>query len=96
MTSVQFGSPWAVDTPMRQEDLLEVLRQRPFQPFRIHVPDGIAYEIRHPELVLVGRSKAVVFFADPHQPPPAFDKYETVALLHITRLEPIETLASSN
>ena len=81
---------------MRLEDLLEVLRQRPFQPFRIHVSDGIIYEVRHPELVLVGRSKAVVFFPDPRRPPPAFDKYETVSLLHITRLEPIESLASSN
>jgi hypothetical protein len=44
----------------------------------------------------VGRSKAVVFFPDPRRPPPAFDKYETVSLLHITRLEPIESLASSN
>lgn len=81
---------------MRQEDLIEVLRQRPFQPFRIHLSDGIIYEVRHPELVLVGRSKAVVFFPDSRKPPPAFETYETIALLHITRLEPIETLASSN
>ena len=81
---------------MRQEDLIEVLRQRPFQPFRIHLSDGIIYEVRHPELVLVGRSKAIVFFPDPRQPPPAFERYETVALLHITRLEPIEAMASSN
>ena len=80
---------------MRQEHLIELLRQRPFQPFRIHVSDGIVYEAHHPELVLVGRSKAVVFLPDPRRPPQAFDRYETVALLHITRLELIESLASS-
>jgi len=81
---------------MRQEDLIEVLRQRPFHPFRIHLSDGIIYEVRHPELVLVGRSTAVVFFPDPRKPPPAFERYDTIALLHMTRLEPLETLAPSN
>ena len=80
---------------MRQEDLLEVLRQRPFVPFRIHVTDGIVYEVRHPELVLVGRSRAVVFFPDPRRPPPAFDRFDMVSLLHITRLEPMDSLTSS-
>jgi hypothetical protein len=80
---------------MRQEDLIEFLRQRPFQAFRIHVSDGIVYEVHHPELVLVSRSKTVVFFPDPRRPPPAFDRYETVALLDITRLERVESLASS-
>jgi len=55
---------------MRQEDLIEVLRQRPSQPFRIHLSDGIIYEFAS-RAGLAGRSKAVVFFPDPRKPPPA-------------------------
>ncbi len=39
-----------------------MLRKRPFQMFRIHVTDGTVYEIRHPEMMVVGRTKALVFF----------------------------------
>jgi hypothetical protein len=75
---------------MSQQDLLEMLRHRPFQPFRIYVSDGTVYEIRHPEMMLVGRTKALVFFPPEGLPLPALDHYEAVALLHITRLEPVE------
>jgi hypothetical protein len=75
---------------MSQHDLLEMVRQRPFHPFRIHVSDGTVYEIRHPEMMVVGRSKALVFFPPEGLPLPALDRYEAVALLHITRLEPVE------
>jgi hypothetical protein len=78
---------------MSQQDLLEMLRHRPFQAFRIHVSDGTAYEIRHPEMMVVGRSKALVIFPPEGIPLPAIDRYEAVALLHITRLEPVEISA---
>jgi hypothetical protein len=34
---------------MRPEDILERLRARPFQPFRLYLSDGAIYEIRHAE-----------------------------------------------
>lgn len=79
---------------MSQQDLLEMLRHRPFQAFRIHVSDGTVYEIRHPEMMVVGRTKALVFFPPEGIPLPAMDRYEAVALLHITRLEPVEASAA--
>lgn len=78
---------------MSQQDLLEVLRHRPFQPFRIHLSDGSTYEIRHPEMLIVGRTKALVFFPPAGMSLPAMDRYEAVSLLHITRLEPVENSA---
>jgi hypothetical protein len=74
---------------MSQQDLLDMLRQRPFQALRIHVSDGTVYEIRHPEMMVVGRIKALVFIPPEGMHPPAIDRYEAVALLHITRLEPV-------
>ena len=41
---------------MRPDDLRRLLQQRPFRPFRLWVLETTAYEIRHPELVLLGRS----------------------------------------
>ena len=74
---------------MRPEDIHRVLRQRPFQPFRIHLSNGTAYDIRHPELVVVGRSTLFIGIPAPDLPIPAYDDYALVALLHINHLEPL-------
>jgi hypothetical protein len=79
---------------MSRDDLLQFLRQKPFVPFRIQVSDGTEFDVRHPELVLVDRTKAMIFFPAPDQPPPAFERFEVVALLHITRLVPLESAAA--
>ncbi|MGL4464630.1 MAG: hypothetical protein ACRC1K_20960 [Planctomycetia bacterium] len=76
---------------MSQTDVLAFLQKRPFQPFRIHVSDGTEFEIRHPEMMMVGRTSAMVFYPPSGLNLPAYDRYESVALVHITRLEPLET-----
>lgn len=38
---------------MFAEDILAVLRKRPFVPFRIHAHGGLTYDIHHPDCVLV-------------------------------------------
>jgi hypothetical protein len=45
---------------MRPEDLLELLRAKPFEPFRLHLSDGAAYEIRHRDFAIVQRSKITI------------------------------------
>lgn len=75
---------------MRQNDLLEALRRRPFQPFAIHLSDGTVYAITHPEVVMLGPSAAMIFFPPPDKAPPAYERSETVALSHIVRLVPGE------
>ena len=45
---------------MRPDDIRNFLNRRPFQPFRITLTDGRNYEVRHPELVMVGRSSIVI------------------------------------
>ena len=80
---------------MGQDDLIKVRKDAPFRPFRIHLSDGRSLEVRHSELVLVGRRTAYVFFPSPHRPPPTFDDYQVVALRQITTLEPLEPSPSS-
>jgi len=69
---------------MRPEDLLEQLRRRPFEPFRMHMTDGRFYDIVHPEAVLVLRSRAIIGLRpDPTTNIP--DQSEQIALLHVVR-----------
>jgi len=73
---------------MGANDLLETLGVRPFEPFRLVMTDGAAYDIRHPDLLWVGaRSVMVGLAADPASP--LWERSVRVDLLHIVRLEPL-------
>jgi hypothetical protein len=76
---------------MRPTDLLRWLVQQPFRPFRLLVTTGLAYEVRHPELVLVGRSTVTLEFPGSQFPIPAANRVIVLALIHIVQLELLET-----
>jgi len=77
---------------MPPEDLMQALDRRPFVRFRIYVSDGTVYDIRHPELVLLGLRSAVIGIpASPDHR--LYTRAETVALSHVVRLEPVEEAA---
>lgn len=78
---------------MGRDDVLRVLLERSFQPFRMHLSTGIVYEIRHPDLIYVGRS-ALLVGVPPVGQSGVFGKQDTLALLHLVRFEPIEIPAS--
>jgi hypothetical protein len=75
---------------MRPEDVRGLLQRRPFQPFRITLTDGRVYEVRHPELALVGRSTVVIGLPAPGDPEPVYDRFVWVSLMHIMQMEPSE------
>ncbi|HEV3257041.1 MAG TPA: hypothetical protein VG013_09195 [Gemmataceae bacterium] len=72
---------------MRPDDIHDVLRQRPFQPFRLHLSNGRTYDVRHPELVAVGRTTMFIGKPAPDLPAPTYDGYDIVALLQINDIE---------
>jgi hypothetical protein len=72
---------------MPPEELIRHLRERPFRPFRIHLTDTTAYDIRHPDRVVVGRHFFVIGIGASQDPAQPVDRFETVALLHVVRLE---------
>jgi hypothetical protein len=74
---------------MRPDDLLEWRRAVPFRPFRICLNSGRTYDIRHPEMLRVGRSYVNIysFSGEPVEP---HEHMEMVSLLLIERIEPIE------
>ena len=76
---------------MPPEDIVEALKRKPFEPFRIYLSDGTVYDIRHPDLVMVGLESIVIGFAAPgERPEPLYGRYTIVALSHVVRLEPAE------
>ncbi len=77
---------------MRPNDLLRVLRRQPFESFRICLVDGTVYEVRHPDQVVVNRSTIDVAGTIADLPRPLAERNVIVALLHISRLEPIESV----
>jgi hypothetical protein len=79
---------------MEPEQLSEVLHQKPFEPFRMVMTDGKGFEIRHPDLLMVGRRTVIVgLTGDPAHT--YFERTVKVDLLHIIRLEPLGAAPSS-
>lgn len=74
---------------MRPEDIIGLLRAYPFEPFRIYVSDGASFDVRHPEMVIVERSKVLVGVPGKKGLKAPVEKTVNVALVHITRTEPI-------
>ena len=75
---------------MTPNDVLQALRRRPFEAFRIQVSDGSTYEVRHPELVMVGLGSLSIGIQVAEQPLPVYQRVETVSLRHVVKLIPLE------
>ena len=80
---------------MPLQELLNARRRRPFAPFRIHLMDGSSYEVRHPDLVMPGARSVAVGLPGGTLPEGVYERIIILALVHITRLEPIDTPAAS-
>lgn len=76
---------------MAPQDLVAALRRQPFLPFKLTLTEGSTYEVRHPELCMVGRRSAVIGFSTPGDPDLLYDRRVDVDLLHIVKLEPLES-----
>lgn len=38
---------------MQPDDVTELFRQQPFQPFKVHLNNGSIFEVRHPEQAML-------------------------------------------
>ena len=79
---------------MRPEELIGLLRNRPFVPLRIHMTDGHTYEIPHPEVMMVLRSYSVIGLRpDPGTGVP--ERAEFCTLIPIVRVEELPPMATA-
>jgi hypothetical protein len=79
---------------LRPDDMLKLLQKRPFEPFRIYLTDSKTYDIKHPELVITGERFLIVGEPRPGKNGAVAASYDTVTLMHIVRLEPINLTAA--
>ena len=75
---------------MHPDQFVKFLQQRPFQPFRITLSNGVTYDVRHPELVMVGRSYIAIGVLPPSGTGPLIERLVTVSLIHVVQVEPLE------
>ena len=45
---------------MNRETIQELLQRRPFEPFTIHMTNGERFEVRHPEMAMLLKTKLIV------------------------------------
>ncbi len=80
---------------MRAEELVELLRKRPFQPLRLHLTEGTPYDIRPPDNIMVLRQRVDIGVpADPESG--VMDRVNYCSLLHVVRVEELPPAQSSN
>lgn len=73
---------------MRLDEIRAALRRVPFEPFRIHLTSGQAYDVRHPEFAAVTRHSVYVGLPMTDEEVP--DRMVQCDLVHVVALEPID------
>ena len=76
------------------DDVQRRLHEQPFGPLRIVTTTGNAYDIQHPDLVLVGRRFLIVGLPSAENPSQA-EQVTRVSLLHVTELQDLPSAGST-
>jgi hypothetical protein len=79
---------------MAPTELLPHLQRRPFVPFRIVSSDAKNYDIRHPEMVMILPTAAMVAYPN-EQVPGTYLRVDFVSMFHIVRIEMPDAAPSS-
>lgn len=72
----------------RSEELRQLLRQRPFQPFRVHLADGRVFDVPRSDMTLVGETFFVIGYPEVNVPDPFADDWVILEMADIQRIEP--------
>jgi hypothetical protein len=73
---------------MRQEDLRRLLERQPCPRLRLHLSNGIVFEINDPDLVVLGRSTVEILLP----PDGAGEREAIINLLHVIWIEVLPPL----
>ncbi len=72
---------------MTMKKLVEYVSAEPFRPFRIRMASGHSFDIRHSEMILVGRTSAKIYTATE---PEGADKWYDVSMMLMEIVEPLD------
>jgi hypothetical protein len=73
---------------MTARKVVEYVAAEPFRPFRIRVASGYAFEIRHPEMILVRRTSVRVYTATGAD---QNERWHDASLMLMETIEPHDT-----
>lgn len=79
---------------MTSEEMKDLIKRKPFQPFRVHLHDGRHYDVVNPEFNLVSRRMILIDFPDPEGKHPFADDGEYVDLDLIKSVEMLPSPAA--
>jgi len=77
------------------QEILRYIQAEPFRPFRIHMASGRKFDIKHPEMIRVGR-KDLVIFSLVSDDPRIHDDLDTVSLVLIESISHLDGVAAHN
>jgi hypothetical protein len=69
---------------MNAETIRERLSRQPFEPFELRLSNGDVHQVRHPEVLAIGRDRVALF--DPHS-----DRFVHVALIRINSIQALQS-----
>jgi len=75
---------------MTAKRIMNDMTAEPFRPFRINMASGKSYDIRHPEMIQVGRTTATVFTWMSDDEEEAKEREQELSILLVESVEPLE------
>jgi hypothetical protein len=74
---------------MTASRVMNYVTAEPFRPFRINMTSGESLEIRHPEMVQIGRTTATVFTWMSDDENESKEREREISILLIESIEPL-------
>jgi hypothetical protein len=68
---------------MNADTIREWLSRQPFEPFELRLSNGETYQVRHPEVIAIGKNRIAIV-------DPGIDRFVHVALVHINSIEALQ------
>jgi len=69
---------------MNADTIREWLTRQPFEPFELRLSNGERHQVRHPELLALGRNRVIII-------DPSTDRAVYVAVVHVNSIEALQT-----
>ena len=77
---------------MAPNEVLDVVRHRPFEPFRLCLSDGGHYDVYSPDLCMVGNLSVTIGLTS-KAGDALYERTVKLDVFHITRIEPLPASA---
>ena len=81
---------------MTPKEMISIVFAEPFRPFRIHMASGKTYEIRHPEVIQMGKSSLTLFTPLLEGEQEGNELWKKISLLLIESIEPLDVPAGKD